>query len=277
MNPPSKIRWIVPLAALALAGCDPETNALDVTVQPDGSASIRVTHETAGTVVEADESDPERGPRAARRLMASWEGVTAWTDVSATAVERGRTRVEATAWLQSLDDLRTRGRHGFDVTLERDELEVRYRDPIQAGTDAIFLQDAGKVKAALAGPEAELEASIADVRRSIETFLFLWRFDLSIRMPGPVLASDGFVREADGRVVLHQDVETVLALAERHATAMREVRRQVIAGALTPEEGLVDLVRRAVEASAAEMPRVRCRLPAEPPPPALDARAGVAR
>lgn len=258
---------LLPLLGTALAGCDPETNRFEITVQCDGAASIQVTHETAGTADDLGEDDLGR----AARFMAAWGGVAAWTDVSATAIERGRTRVEATAWLQSLGDLRTRGRQRFEVRLDGDALEVRYPDPTRTAMTAIFLEDAGKVQAVLAAPEAEFEATIDEVRVSLETLLAPWTFDLSIRLPGAVSESVGFVRQADDRVVLRQDVLTLLALMERHVATLREVRGQVAAGALTPEQGHAALVRRDAEVTAAETPRVRCRLPSEPPP-VFDAR-----
>lgn len=253
---------LVPVLATCVAGCDPETNRLDVTVQPDGAASIRVIHETAGAVENLDEDEDERGraPREASRFMAAWSGVAAWTDVTATPITRGRTRVEATAWLPSLGDLSTRGRRRFEVAREGDALEVRYLDPIRAGMAAIFLEDAAKVQALLAASEADLEASLDEVRASLEALLAPWTFDLSIRLPGPVVSSHGFVRKADDRVALRQDIVTLLALAERHATDLREVRGQVAAGSLTPGQGYDELVRRAERATVEATPRVRCRL-----------------
>lgn len=258
------------LIGLPLAGCDPERNTLKIVVQADGSASIRVVHDTAGRPDALEESSERRAARApleASLFMTGWAGVKTWSEVTARPIECGRTRVEATAWLPQLRDLRVRGTQRFDVRVEGDLLELRYLDPVPEGMKAIFLEDERKVLAALTQPEERFDADIDEMREQIGLTLASWSFDLSVRLPGSVDSVDGLVEEPDGRVILHQDVLTLLAHAERHITAMRDVRRQVAEG-LAAEQGYVKLVRLADEANAAAAARVRCRLPLDLPPPA---------
>lgn len=241
------------LLAVSLAGCEPERSRWDVSLQPDGSGQLRLIHETAGDVQARpgdptpEENDPEAAELArmqAARFLATIEGVTAWTDISAAPLAGGRTRVEATGWFRSLADLKVLGEPRFTATVVGQALEVEYRDPIPRGLSELFLAERAKVHEAFDEPDDRFEASVHRTRGFVEMSLAGWQFDLLLRPPGTIAHVDGFERVADDAVALRQNVETVLALLDADLQALREVRADVRQGLLTREQGYAALAQR---------------------------------
>lgn len=265
------------LLAVSLVGCEPERSRWDVSLQPDGSGHVRLIHETAGDVqTPADEPAPDEGDQEAAelarmqaaRFLATVEGVTAWTDITATPLAGGRTRVEATGWFRSLGDLKVLGEPRFTVAVVGQALEVEYVDPIPRGLSELFLAEREKVRQAFDEPEDRFAASLHRTRGFVEMSLAGWQFDLLLRPPGVITHVDGFERAGDEAVALRQDVETVLELLDADLRALREVREDVRQGLLTPDQGHAELAQRLAQGPPH---RVRSEVVEPLPEPGFDA------
>lgn len=276
MTARTKLGLTALVLALSLGGCDPERSRWSVTLQPDGSGSLRLVHETAGDI----EEDPDEAPPAedqetaelarlqAARFLSSIDGVTAWTDITATPLSGGRTRVEATGWFRSLADVKVLGEPRFSVTVVGQALEVEYRDPLPAGLSDLFLAERDRVQQAFDEPEDRFRASLHRTRGFVEMSLAGWEFDLLMRLPGVITDVDGFERAGGEAVALHQDVETVLGLLDADLQALRDVRADVRQGALDAHQGYAELARRLADGPAH---RVRSEVVEPFPDPNFDA------
>ncbi len=244
----------VVVLTVSLAGCEPERSRWDVSLQPDGSGQVRLVHETAGDAetppdepapAEGDEAAAELARLQAARFLGTVEGVAAWTDIAATPLPGGRTRVEATGWFRSLADVKVLGEPRFAVRVVGPALEVEYRDPIPRGLAELFLAERAKVQEAFDEPDERFAASVHRTRGFVEMSLAGWRFDLRLRLPGAITDAEGFARPSDERTVtLAQDVETVLALLDADLQALREVRDDVRQGRLSVDQGYARLAER---------------------------------
>lgn len=238
---------------VSLAGCEPERSRWDVSLQPDGSGQVRLVHETAGEAdappgepapAEGDEPAAELARLQAARFLATVEGVSAWTEIAATPLAGGRTRVEATGWFRSLADVKVLGEPRYAVRVVGSALEVEYRDPIPRGLAELFLAERAKVQEAFDEPDERFAASVHRTRGFVEMSLAGWRFDLRLRLPGAITDAEGFTRQDERTVALEQDVEAVLALLDADLQALREVRDDVRQGRLSVDQGYARLAER---------------------------------
>lgn len=270
-------RCLLALAlAVSLGGCEPERGRWGVWLQPDGAGRVRVIHETAGELQEHPDEPPpsaddpleaERARVQAARFLSTVEGVSAWSDIVATPLAGGRTRVEATGWFRSLADLRVLGEPRFSLSVVGQDLHVGYLDPLPAGLSELFLAERSKLQQAFDEPDERFAASLHRTRGFVEMSLAGWEFALVLRLPGEVADVQGFERAGDDRVALRQDVESVLELLDADLQALREVRAEVRRGALTFDQGAAALAERLASAPAR---RVRCQVPASSDDPAFD-------
>lgn len=243
---------LVLAVGLALTGCEPERSRWSFAVQPDGSGLLRVVHETAGpgdpeasAPAEAPDVAQKRATGQAAMFLASVGGVDAWTDIVARPIEGGRTRIEATGWFRHLGDVKVQGEPRFTFSSVGDSLEVTYDDPIPDGLSRLFLDDREKMLETFSMPDDRFDASVHRTRGFVEMSLAGWKFDLAVRFPGQrVKDVVGFVRAAEDRVAMHQDVDSVLALVDADVAALRALRQEVRTGACTAQEAYGKLSER---------------------------------
>lgn len=128
-----RARLLLALLLLASSGAGCVEEELELALQPDGRGTVQLALRLRADLSKDDLAKGQEGlERRAAHVLAGWEGVSAWSDVSV-AAEESRIVIKARGWFEDPAALRGDELQQMELGLVEGQLRLRLRVGLKGG------------------------------------------------------------------------------------------------------------------------------------------------